>query len=210
MLLLHYDKLMPVSPKRRGSDGSHENCGKFWCVAAVDGQFPWSALADQKHLAERIRVGVAAITESNRQADERFVRNLISSRSHAPNNFPVVVDTFHGYKIGLMKKILLLIACSAATPCFADDGIPLRPMPPFHRSEKTCLSVYDNGAEAYWFNSCEYSVAVRWDDDAKCQHWSCLDEVPANARLTATISRHVRWCECPGTLSTCHIPTTGC
>ena len=110
-----------------------------------------------------------------------------------------------------MRKIFLLMACFATTPSVAsDDSIPLRPMPPFQRSEKTCLSVYYNGTEAYWLNHCTYSVTVRWDDDAKCQNWSCLDEVPANARSTATISRHARWCECPSTLQTCTIPATGC
>jgi hypothetical protein len=110
-----------------------------------------------------------------------------------------------------MRIIFLLVVFSAATPCVAaDDSIPLRPMPQFHRSEKTCLSVYYNGAAAYWLNQCEYSIAVRWDDEATCKNWSCLAEVPASARSTAAISRHVRWCECPGTLSTCNIPATGC
>jgi hypothetical protein len=110
-----------------------------------------------------------------------------------------------------MRRMLLLVAFLAATPCIAaDDGIPLRSMPPFRRSEKTCLSVYYNGTAAYWLNHCAYSVTVRWDDEAKCRNWSCVDEVPANTRSTAAISGHVRWCECPGTLSTCNIPTTGC
>ena len=110
-----------------------------------------------------------------------------------------------------VRVTFLLIGFVPATLCgAADDSIQLRPMPKFHRSEKTCLSVYYNGAAAYWLNQCEYSVAVRWDDEAKCKNWSCLADVPASARSTAAISRHVRWCECPGTLSTCNIPATGC
>jgi hypothetical protein len=88
--------------------------------------------------------------------------------------------------------------------------IALRTMPPFHRSDRTCLSVHYDGPAAYWLNNCSYTVSVRWDDDGKCQNWSCQDEVPANARSPATISRHARWCECPGTLATCRLPAAGC
>jgi|SRR5579871_6337228 hypothetical protein len=114
-----------------------------------------------------------------------------------------------------MKKRLSIAACmiatALATPCMADDdGIPLRTIPPFHPRQDTCLSVYYNGATAYWLNHCPYAVSVRWDDEAKCRNWSCVEEVPADSRSTATISRHVRWCECRGTLATCNLPTTGC
>jgi len=106
---------------------------------------------------------------------------------------------------------MLLVAAGAvvATPGRADDGIPFRPVVPFQPGGK-CLSIYSAGAGAYWLNHCPYPIAVRWDDNDKCKNWSCLDEVPANARSTATISRFVRWCECRGTKATCDIPANGC
>lgn len=55
--------------------------------------------------------------------------------------------------------------------------ITLRPMPPFHRSENTCLSVYYDGNSSYWLNSCSHAVSVRWDDPDKCRNWSCLAEI---------------------------------
>jgi hypothetical protein len=109
-----------------------------------------------------------------------------------------------------MRKILVIAICMVATPCVADEGIKLRPMPPFQPSRKACLSVYFDGPTAYWLNHCPYAVSVRWDDQAKCMNWSCQSEVAANARSTAEISGHVRWCECQGTLKTCDIPTAGC
>jgi len=108
-----------------------------------------------------------------------------------------------------MKKMLLIAACLLAAPCFADESIPFHPIAPFKPGGK-CLSVYFVGDVAYWLNHCPYSIAVRWDDIAKCQNWSCAEEIPPNTRSTATISRFARWCECRGTLTTCNIPTTGC
>jgi len=108
-----------------------------------------------------------------------------------------------------MKKIILPAVFAASMPSLA-DAVTLRTLTPFQRSERTCLSVYYDGAEAYWFNHCAYDVSVRWNDDAKCQNWGCQSEVPANARASAAISRHVRWCECRGTLKTCELPATGC
>lgn len=109
----------------------------------------------------------------------------------------------------MKKLIFLLAACMAAAPCLADESIPFRAITPFKPGAK-CLSVYSVGDVAYWLNHCPYSISVRWDDNAKCQNWSCLEEIPANARSAAAISRFVRWCECQGTLSTCNIPKTGC
>lgn len=109
----------------------------------------------------------------------------------------------------LMVTVLLLAACVIGAPCAADQ-IPLRTMPPFHRSDKTCLSIHYDGDAAYWLNHCPYPVAVRWDDEAKCQNWGCQDEVPANTRSAAAISRHARWCECPGSLTTCNPSPNGC
>jgi hypothetical protein len=108
-----------------------------------------------------------------------------------------------------MNKTLLFAICMLATPCAAAE-VTLRPMPPFQRSEKTCLSVYYDGDAAYWFNHCTHAVSVRWDDEAKCRNWSCQSEIPANARSEGTISRHVRWCECAGELASCHLPPNGC
>jgi hypothetical protein len=111
--------------------------------------------------------------------------------------------------IVLMVMASLLAASALATPSAADQ-IPLRTMPPYQRSDKTCLSIHYDGAAAYWLNHCSYPVSVRWDDEDKCQNWSCLDEVPANTRSSAAISRHPRWCECPGTLKTCNLPAKDC
>lgn len=148
--------------------------------------------------------------QANKTNDEHL-NGALSRRSPPLQTFPNGQPYSTTVGSGQMRRILLLVTCLAATPCIAADaGIPLRSMPPFRRSEKTCLSVYYNGTAAYWLNHCAHSVSVRWDDEAKCQNWSCLDEVPANTRSTAPISGHVRWCECPGTLSTCNIPTTGC
>jgi len=105
--------------------------------------------------------------------------------------------------------LFLLVAGVVAMPCIAAE-ITLRPILPFHRSDEACLNVYYDGDAAYWLNHCPYPVSVRWNDEAKCRNWSCIDEVPANARSTAAISRHARWCECRGTLKTCNLPTTGC
>jgi len=108
----------------------------------------------------------------------------------------------------------ILVAMSVASSIVAQScvagEITLRPMPPYHRSDKTCLSVYYDGPDAYWLNHCTYSIAVRWDDEAKCRNWSCQDEIAANARSTGTISRHARWCECAGTLATCNLAPKGC
>lgn len=101
-------------------------------------------------------------------------------------------------------------AASLVTLPSAAGEIPLRTMPPYQRSNKNCLSIHYDGDTAYWLNHCSYPVSVRWDDEGKCQNWSCVDEVPANSQSTAAISRHARWCECPGTLKTCNLPTTGC
>jgi hypothetical protein len=108
-----------------------------------------------------------------------------------------------------MASALPLATCLVAVPCFAGE-ITLRPVPPFHRSEKTCLSIAHDGDTAYWLNHCPYPVSVRWNDEAKCQNWSCVVEVPANTRSTAAISRHARWCECPGPLTACDLPAAGC
>jgi hypothetical protein len=99
--------------------------------------------------------------------------------------------------------------CLAAAPCLAGD-ITLRPMPPFHRSDATCLTISDDGDTSYWLNHCSYAVSVRWTDEAKCQNWSCTVEIPANTRSTAAISRHARWCECAGSLASCKLPEKGC
>ncbi len=105
--------------------------------------------------------------------------------------------------------------CRGPTPSVTDATTPpgattpFSPMTPF-RPSTTCLSVHDDGVAAYWLNHCPYPVSVRWNDDAKCPNWSCVDQVPANERLTAAISRHVRWCECRGTPATCNIPANGC
>ena len=104
---------------------------------------------------------------------------------------------------------LLLATSLTGPPCFAGD-ITLRPMPPFHRTETTCLTIADDGDTAYWLNHCSYLVSVRWNDEAKCRNWSCTVEVPANTRSTAAISRHARWCECAGTLKSCNLPAKGC
>jgi len=112
------------------------------------------------------------------------------------------------------RHLLMLIAMPLATYVLAApavaDSIPFRTMPPFKPSDKTCLSIHYDGDAAYWLNHCPYPVSVRWDDEAKCQNWSCQDEVPANTRSTAAISRHPRWCECAGTLKTCNLPANGC
>lgn len=115
---------------------------------------------------------------------------------------------------GLMKSfasktILLLAVCLVTTPGVADDSIPFHPLVPFQPGGK-CLSIYSAGETAYWLNHCSYPISVRWDDNDKCKNWSCLDEVAANARSTATISRFVRWCECRGTKETCNVPAGGC
>jgi hypothetical protein len=109
-----------------------------------------------------------------------------------------------------LKRVLLLVPCMIALQSVASAEILFRPVPPFQPSEKTCLTVHRDGAAAYWLNHCSYAVTVRWTDDAKCLDWSCQDEVPANARSTAAISGHVRWCECRGTLATCSLPQHGC
>jgi hypothetical protein len=112
-------------------------------------------------------------------------------------------------RASFLLVMLPLAICNFAVPCFGGE-IVLRPMPPFHRSEQTCLSVYHDGETDYWLNHCSYQVSVRWSDEAKCRNWTCVAEVPANARLTAAVSRHARWCECAGTLATCDLPATGC
>ncbi len=110
----------------------------------------------------------------------------------------------------LSKLIVFLLAICVFGASAVADSIPLRTMPPFKRSAKTCLTIHYDGDAAYWLNHCSYPVAVRWDDEAKCQNWSCQDEVPANTRSTAPISRHARWCECPGELTTCNLPADRC
>ena len=112
-------------------------------------------------------------------------------------------------QLSRFRVATMLAICLAATPCFAGD-IPLRPMPPFHRTETTCLTITDDGDTTYWLNHCSYEVSVRWTDEAKCQNWSCTVEVPANTRSTAAISRHARWCECAGTLKSSNLPAKGC
>ena len=109
-----------------------------------------------------------------------------------------------------MKTLLLLVASLMATPSLADDeSIPFRSIAPFQSGGK-CLSIYSVGDGAYWLNHCSYPIAVRWDDNSKCKNWSCTEDIPANARSKAAISRFVRWCECKGTLATCNIPSSGC
>src|SRR5579863_4321333 len=108
------------------------------------------------------------------------------------------------------KLMAALLATSLFAASAAADSIPLRTMPPYKRSEKTCLSIHYDGDAAYWLNHCPYPVSVRWDDEAKCRNWSCQDEVPANTRSTAAISGHPRWCECAGSLTTCKLPANGC
>lgn len=107
-------------------------------------------------------------------------------------------------------RVLLFATFLIEVPCVADADSAFRPVPPFQPTAKNCLSVHYGGAAAYWVNHCPHSVAVRWSDDAECQDWRCQDEVPANASSTAAISRHVRWCECPGALSTCKPTAHGC
>ena len=102
---------------------------------------------------------------------------------------------------------------SATTP--SSETTPISPLPPsatppFRPSKTNCLTILHDGDAAYWRNHCPYSVSVRWEDDAKCQNWSCTDQVPANERSAAAISRFARWCECQGTLTTCNIPANGC
>jgi len=97
---------------------------------------------------------------------------------------------------------------SATTPSSANT--PFSPVTPFRPSTTKCLSVYHDGDAAYWLNHCPFPVSVRWDDTVKCPNWSCMEQVPANERSTAAISRFARWCECQGTLATCNIPATGC
>jgi len=113
-------------------------------------------------------------------------------------------------KSSYVKQLLLLAPFIIALQSVASAEISFRPVPPFQPSEKTCLAVHHDGAAAYWLNHCPYAVTVRWTDDATCADWSCQAEVPANARSTAAISRHVRWCECRGTPAACSLPQRGC
>jgi len=109
-----------------------------------------------------------------------------------------------------MRHWPILAFVFIASPCLAEDGIPFRAVPSLQHSENACLSIYYNGDAAYWFNQCPYDIAVRWDDENKCQNWSCTAEIAANTKSAATIARHARWCECRGTLSSCQLPRTGC
>jgi hypothetical protein len=130
---------------------------------------------------------------------------MLHSRSTNPQPDVGLMRSSH-----LSKLIALLLATFVLATSAAADSIPLRTMPPFKRSAKTCLSIHYDGDAAYWLNHCSYPVSVRWEDEAKCQNWSCQDEIPANARSAAAISRHARWCECPGALTTCNLPANGC
>ena len=109
-----------------------------------------------------------------------------------------------------VKQVLLLAPCMIVLQCVASAETSFRPMPPFQPSERTCLAVHHDGAAAYWLNRCPYAVTVRWTDDGKCADWSCQDEIPPNTRSSAAISRHARWCECRGTLSTCRLQPDSC
>jgi hypothetical protein len=91
----------------------------------------------------------------------------------------------------------------------ATTNTPFSPMPPL-RPITTCLSLTSAGDTAYWSNHCPNPVTVRASDDGKCQNWSCLDQVPAYGRVATSVSRHAKWCECPGTNSTCEVPANGC
>jgi hypothetical protein len=105
--------------------------------------------------------------------------------------------------------LVLLMAFAVPGPSGAADST-FRTLQPFHRSEQSCLSLEYDGSGTYWLNHCSHPVTVRADDPGKCVKWGCLEEVPANARVSTAVSRHPRWCECAGTLATCNLPANGC
>ena len=96
----------------------------------------------------------------------------------------------------VMLTALLLAACVIGAPCAADQYRCER-CRRFTGAIKLCRASITTAMQLTGL----IIVRIRWrfagttKQNAKL---GCQDEVPANTRSAAAISRHARWCECPG------------
>jgi hypothetical protein len=68
------------------------------------------------------------------------------------------------------------------------------------QANAACLAFNDDGQNAYWQNTCNFTVSVNWTSSSSvCSGWSCSDVVGGGQRSSINQNQgHVEWRECRG------------
>jgi hypothetical protein len=75
---------------------------------------------------------------------------------------------------------------------------------PSEKAHAACLEFNDNGENAWWQNTCGFTVSVNWTSSSSvCSGWSCSDTISGHGHSSINQGQgHVNWRECRGSSCT--------